>query len=76
MPNAEAAIGREYVPAHYTIIPGNFDWLNDPQKLTDWQEELVDCCQAISLQLSQIQNDLSSEVTQNVERPFRVISSP
>lgn len=33
-------------------------WPADGQRLVNWQVELVDCCQVINEQLSQIRNDL------------------
>lgn len=51
------------------------DWITDPQRLNDWQMELVDNCRQINRQLSQIQDDLTVMATENDNSSrFRVVS--
>ncbi len=38
-------------------------WLTDPRQISRWQGKLVDCCNAINQQLSQIQDDLAVQNT-------------
>ncbi|MEQ9410614.1 MAG: hypothetical protein RIK87_22955 [Fuerstiella sp.] len=41
--------------------PSADHWLTDPGQLAHWQGQLVDCCHAINLQLSQIRQELNRE---------------
>ena len=74
MPNAVAAIGETHDHIHHSAVPSEHHWLTDPQQLANWQDELVDCCRAINVQLSQIQNELAVETPSGTERAFRVVS--
>lgn len=49
------------------------DWFSDPVQLAHWQDQLVESCQEISQQLSDIQRDLRQETTPAI--PFRLIKA-
>ena len=62
MPRSATATGNIYdTPIkNDTERKHNMHWRSDPTQLSHWQAQLVDCCDAINLQLSQIQNELTS----------------
>ncbi|MCP4786470.1 MAG: hypothetical protein GY903_06440 [Fuerstiella sp.] len=48
-------------------------WLFDPDRLVNWQGELVDSCHAINEQLGQIQEDLRVKPADDVAQGLRVV---
>ena len=78
MPGSAMASGTVREPSNdRTITYEKVDhWLLDSDRLTTWQIQLVDCCQAINEQLKQIRNGLEApHVVRQAQSPvaFRLI---
>jgi len=62
MPGTASPSGANHVQFDDSRVTGSRDdnWICDAELLTNWQVQLVDCCQAINAQLSQIKDELNS----------------